>query len=233
MLSCVLAEAVPVPMPFHAGDVVTGIVAVALILTELGLLRARTAQEEVTLYAMQSGLVAAFSVAAGLAVQALDLGVLGVLTFILKVVLVPWGISSLLRRIGTVETEIAMALSVPLSLLIGVGLVALSYMVTAGLPIAGVFLPQSALAVAVAILLIGFLQMATRLNAVSQLIGLLTLENGIYFGTVALAPRLPFVVGMLLLFDVLIAVIVFGVLVRLLAVRRATISTTDLNRLRG
>jgi hydrogenase-4 component E len=230
---CRLAQAVTLPEPFHTGAVITSVIAVALILTELALLRARTAQEEVALYALQSLAIAVFAGIAGIAVSALELIILSLLTAVIKVVLVPLGLSALLRRIGAVETEIAVALNIPLTLLLGVTLVAISYGVTAGVPIAGTFLPQSALAVSVAVLLIGFLQIATRRNAISQLIGLLTLENGIFFGTVALAPQLPLTIGLLILFDVLIAVIVFGILIRLLAVRHASISTTDLNRLRG
>jgi hydrogenase-4 component E len=108
------------------------------------------------------------------------------------------------------------------------GLTGVAYAAGLGLPLSGSLLPKSTFATGLAVLLIGFFFMITRLNTVSQLIGLLTVENGIF-----LATGLPLLVGILILFDVLIAVLVFGVLVRLLAVRRSTITTKPLRELKG
>jgi len=113
------------------------------------------------------------------------------------------------------------------------GLTGVAYAAGLGLPLSGSLLPKSTFATGLAVLLIGFFFMITRLNTVSQLIGLLTVENGIFLATVAVAPGLPLLVGILILFDVLIAVLVFGVLVRLLAVRRSTITTKPLRELKG
>ena len=58
----------------------------------------------------------------------------------------------------------------------------------------------------IALVLVGFFFMITRQNLISQIVGLLVLENGVFFATVTLAPGLPFAIGFLLLFDVLTAV---------------------------
>ena len=80
---------------------------------------------------------------------------------------------------------------------------------------------------------VGFLLAILRPNALAQVIAFLTLENGLFFGTVTLAPGLPFVVGVLLLIDVLAAVVVFAVLVRVMVMRRSSASVVTLSELRG
>jgi hydrogenase-4 membrane subunit HyfE len=62
---------------------------------------------------------------------------------------------------------------------------------------------------------------------------LLSLENGIFFATVTLAPGMPFVVGFLILFDVATAVLFYGVLARLIVARMRQTSVLDMSTLRG
>jgi hydrogenase-4 component E len=98
---------------------------------------------------------------------------------------------------------------------------------------AGAFLPTADLATALAIVFVGFLVAILRPNALAQVVAFLTLENGLFFGTVTLAPGLPFVIGILLLIDVLVAVVVFAVLVRVLVSRHQTADISVFQRLRG
>ncbi|MGH7756264.1 MAG: hypothetical protein ACREM8_08270, partial [Vulcanimicrobiaceae bacterium] len=88
-------------------------------------------------------------------------------------------------------------------------------------------------ATCLSIVFVGFLLAILRPNALAQIIGFLTLENGLFFGTVTLAPGLPFVIGILLLIDVFVAVVVFAVLVRALVDRQDSAATDAFQRLRG
>jgi hydrogenase-4 component E len=97
----------------------------------------------------------------------------------------------------------------------------------------GAFLPQADLATAFSMIFVGFLVAILRPNALAQVVAFLTLEDGLFFGTITLAPGLPFIIGILLLIDVLIAVVVFGVLVRALVDQQATASISAFQRLRG
>jgi hydrogenase-4 component E len=80
---------------------------------------------------------------------------------------------------------------------------------------------------------IGFLVAILRPNALAQVVAFLTLEGGLFFGTITLAPGLPFVIGILLLIDVIVAVVVFGVLVRALIGAQAAASVSVFERLKG
>jgi hydrogenase-4 component E len=81
--------------------------------------------------------------------------------------------------------------------------------------------------------LIAFLLMIVRPHAPSQLLGFLVLENAVSVASLVIAPELPLILALLLLFDVLVGVLVFVVLVQYLAVERAAVTTDVLARLRG
>ena len=208
--------------------------AVLVILMQFGLLRSRALHGQAALYAFESLFVAAFSVVAGIITGNPELYVLAAVTVVAKVVLVPVIVLRLTRNLDEhVEVEVPLAVNVPSSLLLSLVFTGIAYAASLKLPLHGALVPQSSFSIGLAVVLIGFFFMITRLNTISQLIGLLTLENGIFLGTVAVAPGLPLLVGLLILFDVLIAVLVFGVLVRLLASRRSTVTTTPLRELKG
>ena len=81
--------------------------------------------------------------------------------------------------------------------------------------------------------LIGFLILALRHEAVSQILGLLVLENGIFLGSQILVPGMPLLIEMVILFDLLIIVACFGVLVGYLMTHAGTTSSLELKRLVG
>ncbi|MHB8141150.1 MAG: hypothetical protein ACYDHD_07880 [Vulcanimicrobiaceae bacterium] len=195
---------------------ISGTVAMFLILTQLACFRSVVIGELIRLYAVQSFLVAGIAAVVAVTTHAWDLGVLAGVTFLLKVVFLPGYMSSLVRGVSK-RVEIPVRINVTLSLMLAAGVTGLAILVAARLTeTAGVFLPRADLATALAIIFIGFLLAILRPNALAQVVAFLTIENGLFFGTVTLAPGLPFVIDMLLLVDVLVAVVVFGVLVRVL-----------------
>ena len=90
-----------------------------------------------------------------------------------------------------------------------------------------------ALTVMLSMKLIGFLLLAVRHEAISQILGLLVLENGIFLGSQILVPGMPLLIELVILFDLLIIVACFGVLVRYLLTHVGTTSALELNRLVG
>src|SRR5262249_46294574 len=90
-----------------------------------------------------------------------------------------------------------------------------------------------ALTVMLSMKLIGFLMLAVRHEAISQVLGLLVLENGIFLGSQILVPGMPLLIEIVILFDLLIIVACFGVLVGYLLTRVGTTSTLGLKRLVG
>ena len=214
-------------------EAIAGTVAVALLLVQLALLRSVVLAELITLYALQSLLVALISVAVGVIDHSWELIALGVLTFVAKTIALPLYMRRLSRSVST-RVEIPKRINVTLSLILAAGVMGVAILTAGALPLkTGEFFPQADLATTLSIVFVGFLVAILRPNALAQVIAFLTLENGLYFGTVTLAPGLPFVVGVLLLLDVLIAVVVFAVLVRILVAEEATASVHVLQQLNG
>jgi len=90
-----------------------------------------------------------------------------------------------------------------------------------------------ALTIMLSMKFLGFLMLAVRDEAVSQILGLLVLENGIFLGSQILVPGMPLLIEIVILFDLLIVVACFGMLVRFLVVHAGTTSSRQLNRLVG
>lgn len=221
------------PHQLSVPEAITGSIAVILLLVQLALFRSVVLAELITLYAVQSFLVSAICLAVGITERAADLIVLAFITGVFKVAVLPSYMRTLVRNVST-RVELPARINVTLSLLMAAALMGVAMLAAAQLPVrAGTFLPTADLATTLAIVFAGFLVAILRPNAVAQVIGFLTLENGLFFGTVTLAPGLPFVVGVLLLIDVLGAVVVFGILFRLLVAQRSSASIESLQQLRG
>jgi hydrogenase-4 component E len=208
------------------------LLAIATLLSELLLLAAKLVHEQIRVYALQSLLAGLFALLVGIDRGQPDLIVLGALSVAIKAFVVPAAIN---RQVTfeVAEHEMPLVIQVPMSLLIGVTLAALSYWSASAIAAPGALLPQPVLGMPIALVLIGFFFTITRQNLISQIVGLLSLENGVFFATVTLAPGLPFVVGFLILFDVLAAVLFYGVLARLIVARVAKTSVLDMSVLRG
>jgi hydrogenase-4 component E len=208
------------------------LIAIGALLATLALLGAKLVHEQIRVYAIQSAFAAALAVLVGIDRGSPELMVLGALTLVIKSFLVPAGIN---RQITfqVSEHEVPLVVQVPMSLVLGGVLSGFAYWSASALGATGTVLPSPVLGMPIALVLVGFFFMITRQNLISQIIGLLALENGVFFATVTLAPGLPFAIGFLLLFDVLTAVLFYGVLARLIVARAARTSVVDMNTLRG
>ena len=90
-----------------------------------------------------------------------------------------------------------------------------------------------ALTVMLSMKLIGFLMLSVRHEAISQILGLLVLENGVFLGAQILVPGMPLLIEIVILFDLLIVVACFGVLVQYLLSHVGSTSSLQLRRLVG
>lgn len=221
------------PHDLSVPQAISGTIAVLLLVVQLALFRTVVLSELIRLYAIQSAFVAAICFAVGVTLGAPDLLALAALTLILKVFALPAYMQSLVRTIST-RVELPARVNVLLSLVIASALIGFAMLTAIRLPLReGAFLPTADLATTLSIVFVGFLVAILRPNALAQVLAFLTIENGLFFGTVTLAPGLPFVIGILLLIDVLVAVVVFAVLVRVLVSRHQTADISVFQRLRG
>lgn len=210
------------------------VAAVAVLLLEFGMLRSQDAWEQLRLYALGSAVVAALAIGtAATGHGSGSLYVLAAFTIALKALLFPLGIRFVLRRLDA-EVRVPSTIGVASGILLGIALCAVAFVVLRPIHLgAEAALPLSALPVAVGGMLVAFLLMVLRPYAPSQLLGFLVLENAVSVASLVIAPGLPIILALLLLFDVLVGVLVFVVLVQYLAVQRTAIRTDMLNRLTG
>jgi hydrogenase-4 component E len=157
--------------------------------------------------------------------------VVAVLTLIGKVIFLPWWLERLVRQIR-IEQEIHPFVNMPASMLICGALTVLAHVVAR--PFTSLErLGSNTLAVAIALLLTGFFLMINRRKAITQVLALLTMENGVMLAAIALTTYgMPLVVEIGIFFDVVIAVMVLGILVFRIRETFASMDVSKLNELK-
>ena len=133
-----------------------------------------------------------------------------VLTLIIKVILLPYILHVLIVRLQ-IRKEVEAVVNVPATMLIGIALVIFSYHLTAPIRELSTLVTRSTLAVALATVMIGLLMMITRRHAVTQIIGFLAMENGLFFAATSATYGMPLVVELGVALDILIAAFIFGI----------------------
>jgi hydrogenase-4 component E len=148
-----------------------------------------------------------------------------------KAILVPWALRRMVIRMG-IHREIETVVSIGLTMLAGIALVALSLMVMLPVTAGADPVAREDIALALSVVLIGLLMMVTRRNAVSQVVGFMSLENGINLAATG-ARGMPLVVEISVAFSILIAFIVIGIFLFRIRERFDTVDVGALDRFRG
>ncbi|MEJ5336503.1 MULTISPECIES: NADH-quinone oxidoreductase subunit K [Thermus] len=155
----------------------------------------------------------------------------GALLFLLKGFLIPAYLLRLLDRLE-VSHEVESYLSIPLSLLMGGGLVALGFWAGEAFVLPGARLPE-AVPVALSLILLGMFSMATRKKAITQVLGFLALENGVFLLALAESHGLPLFVELGVALDAFAAVFLAGILIFRIKETFGHLDTARLRELRG
>lgn len=186
----------------------------------------------IRLFALQSLLLAIIAAVVAYAYGAWHLLVVVVLTLLGKVIFLPWLLTRLVRRIK-IEQEVRPFVNMPASMLICGALTVLAYVVAR--PFTSLErLGSNTLAVALTLLLTGFFLMINRRKAITQVLALLTTENGVMLAAIALTTYgMPLVVEMAIFFDVIVAVMVLGLLVFRIRESFDSMDVSKLNELKG
>ncbi|QUD89668.1 hypothetical protein [Phenylobacterium montanum] len=162
--------------------------------------------------------------------QAPHLYVTAVIALAFKALIIPVSLHRIIRRLG-IHREIETMVGVGPTMLAGIGLVALSMVVMLRVTEDADRLAREDLAFALSVVLLGLLMMVTRRNALSLIIGFMSLENGLVLAAAG-AKGMPLVVEISVAFSVLIAFIVIGVFLFRIRERFETIDVAALDRFR-
>lgn len=220
----------PAPSTYASG---ADVACLLVLLTEFAMLRAPQLRSQVRLYAVQSLVVVALTVLTGAVKGHYDLFVLAGLSLILKVLIVPVLMLRLLRELEVDQLHQPAGGGGGSMVLVAIAASAFGFFVLRSLNFHSKVLPTATLSIAVAVVLVAFLLVVLREDVVSQAVGFFSVENGVSILSAAIAAGLPVVVEVSFLFDLLVAVVVFGLLMRAHHTRAGTLSTEPLRRLRG
>jgi len=180
-----------------------------LLLSTFLLLSQRRLAAMITLYQLQALTLAAAAFWQGYAQSEINLYLTGIITLGLKGLLLPLALREIVRRFNlrrAVETAMPMALA----MLLGVALIGIAVLVVLPSTMSAVSLTREDLAIALSVVLLGLLVMTTRRNALAQIIGFLSTENGLVLAAIGM-PGMPFVAEFSVALLVLLAFLVTGI----------------------
>ena len=160
-----------------------------------------------------------------------DLFITAAIAFGLKGVVIPLALRRTVERLG-IHREVEKVVGVGVALVVGLALIGLSQALVVKVTQRTMGLGRDELALALAIVLLGFLMMIVRRNAVTQVVGFMSMENGLILAATG-ARGMPLVVEVSVAFSVLIALFVFAVFVFRIRERFDTIDIEALDRMRG
>jgi len=183
------------------------------------------------IFALQASVLAAAAAWQAWIQDAPHLYVTAAIALLFKAIAIPVTLQRIVVRLGihrTVET----VLGVGLAMLAGVGLVALSILLVLPVTHAAIALTRDDLALALSVVLLGLLMMITRRNAVTQVVGFMSLENGLILAAVGVR-GMPLVVEMSIAFSVMVALIIFGIFFFHIRERFDTLDLQYLETFRG
>lgn len=211
------------------------LLAIACLVLAFVMLGSRWLKDYLYAFAVQSWLIASLSAAVGYYGGFRELFAIAILTALFRGLVLPWLVLRILNRLE-VNRELHPILQPSTSLLIGA--IAVVFALIVASRIAQSIGTDSnivvlALTVMLSMKLIGFLILALRREAISQILGIMLLENGVFLGSQILVPGMPMLIELVLLFDLLVAVACFGVLVRYLIAHVGSTSSRELQRLTG
>jgi hydrogenase-4 component E len=132
------------------------------------------------------------------------------LTLLLKVLLLPWLLHRLIRRLN-VRWDVETLINIPATMLVGIALVIFSFNLAAPIAQLAEGITRGLIGIALASVLLSLLMMLTRRKAVSQVVAFLALENGLFFAATSATQGMPLVVELGIALDVLVATFIFGI----------------------
>ena len=153
------------------------------------------------------------------------------IALVFKALVIPVALHRMVRRLG-IHRQIETVVGIGPTMLAGIGLVALSMVVMLRVTPGADALAREDLAFALSVLLLGLLLMVTRRNAVSQVVGFMSMENGLVLAATG-ARGMPLVVEISVAFSILIAFIVIGIFLFRIRERFDTVDIGALDRFRG
>lgn len=189
---------------------INSLLAAMVLLTAFGMLVQKRIYGLIHLFTWQGLFLSLNTAVVGYVASQHHLYISSVLTLALKVIALPYILHVLIHRLK-IHKEVETVVNIPTTMMIGLALVVLSYHLTSPIRELSTLITRSTLAIALATVMIGLLMMITRKHAVTQIIGFLAMENGLFFAATSATYGMPLVVELGVALDMLIAAFIFGI----------------------
>ncbi|MBP6008532.1 MAG: formate hydrogenlyase [Rhodoferax sp.] len=184
--------------------------ATLILLLAFAMISQRRIVSLINLFMMQGLALVVTSFLLGYATHQPDLYVSGGLTLALKVIFIPWMLHRLIRRLN-VRWDVETLINIPTTMLVGIGMVIFAFSLALPISRLSSSLAGGALGIALACVFLSFMMMITRSKAVPQVIGFLSMENGLIFAATTVTNGMPMIVEFGIALDVLVGVLILGV----------------------
>ncbi len=186
------------------------LLAALLLLIAFAMLSQRRVLTLIKLFAWQGATLATSIVIVAWSTGQPHLYYSATLTVLLKVILIPWILHRLINRLN-IRWDVETLINIPTTMLVGIGLVIFAFALATPISQAANAITRSTLGIALASVLLSFLMMIVRRKAIPQVIGFLSMENGLFFAATSATYGMPLVVELGIALDVLVGTFIFGI----------------------
>lgn len=222
--------------PQFGNKLITMMAALVLVLQIL-MVAQRWLITNIRAFGVQSFLLACIAATIAHFNHAPHIYIVAVLTLVFKALLLPIVLERLVMKIE-IQQEIEPFVNVPVSVIVSGLLTLLAYVVAESFhrpeeAAGAAHLGHNTLAVAIALFLIGFFMMVNRRKALTQVLALLCLENGLFLAAISLTYGMPLIVEAGIFFDVLVATLLLAILIYRIRETFDSMDVSRLSRLRG
>jgi hydrogenase-4 component E len=188
------------------------LLAALLLLLAFAMLAQRRVLTLIKLYAWQGAALALSTLIVAYITGHWHLYFSAALTLLLKVILIPWVLHRLIDKLS-VRWDVETLINIPATMLVGIGLAIFAFALATPISQMASTITRSTLGIALASVLLSFLMMIVRRKAVPQVIGFLSMENGVFFAATSATYGMPLVVELGVALDVLVGVFVLGIFI--------------------
>ncbi len=186
------------------------LLAAILLMLSFAMISQRRILSLIHLFTAQGATLVAATVLVGYATQQPHLYISAGITLLLKVIAIPLLLHRVITRLD-VRWDVETLINIPMTMIIGIALVIFAFNLALPISKLSVSLARGTLGIALACVLLSFMMMITRSKAVPQVIGFLSMENGLFFAATSATYGMPMVVELGIALDVLVGILILGV----------------------
>jgi hydrogenase-4 component E len=186
------------------------LLASTLLILAFAMISQRRILSLIHLFTAQGATLVAATLVVGYATDQPHLYLSAGITLVVKVILIPLLLHRVINRLD-VRWDVETLINIPTTMIIGIVLVIFAFDLALPISRLSATIARGTLGIALACVLLSFLMMITRAKAVPQVIGFLSMENGLFFAATSATYGMPMVVELGIALDVLVGILILGV----------------------